>query len=99
MMGDIFGQLGNIQANVENAKAKLGDLRIAANSNCGRLSVVVDGNQKINDIHINENFDDNEELADVLCNTLNKALENSKNQMKSELEAATGGLLNGMPGL
>jgi DNA-binding protein YbaB len=99
MMGDIFGQLGNIKANVEEAKNKLGDLRIAANSNCGRLSVVVDGNQKINDIHIDTTFEDNEELADVLCNTLNKALENSKTQMKTELEAATGGLLNGMPGL
>lgn len=99
MMGDIFGNLGNIKASVDEAKTRLTAFRLDEKSNCGRITICVDGNQKVIDITIHENFEDQEELADTMCNTMNRALEKSKAKMTEELQNATGGLMGSLPGL
>lgn len=100
MFGDIFGNLEEQQKAVNE---KLATLRIEAEAGNGAVRVTADGNQKILNISINReglDWDDQEQVEDLVLEAVNRALDASKEKSEEEAQNLVKNILPpGMEGL
>lgn len=100
MFGDLFGNLEEQQKAVNE---KLATLRIEAEAGNGAVRVTADGNQKILNISINReglDWDDPEQVEDLVLEAVNRALEASKEKSEEEAQNLVKNILPpGMEGL
>ena len=86
MFGDLLGNLEGQQKAVEE---KLAQIRLEAEVGNGAVKVTADGNQKILNISINQeslNWDDKEQVEDLVLEAVNRALELSKQKAADEAQ-------------
>ncbi len=104
----MFGSLGNIanlvktakdfQANLAKVQAEMATRRYEAESGAGAVRATVDGGGTVVRIAIDPKaVSDLELLEDLLISAVNAAVGRSREAMKSEMSAMTGGL--NLPGL
>lgn len=100
MFGDLLGNLEGQQKAVEE---KLAQIRLEAEVGNGAVKVTADGNQKILNISINQeslNWDDKEQVEDLVLEAVNRALELSKQKAADEAQNLVKDILPpGMDGL
>lgn len=100
MFGDLLGNLEGQQKVVEE---KLAQIRLEAEVGNGAVKVTADGNQKILNISINQeslNWDDKEQVEDLVLEAVNRALELSKQKAADEAQNLVKDILPpGMDGL
>jgi len=99
MLDDIFGNVNEQQAQIEE---KLKKVEIIRQSQNGEIEIIVNGKKDIVDITINKDFDDKSELEDLLVLTLNSALseadELAAKEAQSLLDSMMPGGLSGLFG-
>ncbi len=100
MFGDLFGNLEEQQKAVSE---KLATLKLEAEAGNGAVKVTSDGNQKILNIHINKDaldWDDKEQVEDLVLEAINRVLELSKDKAAEEAQNLVKDILPpGMGGL
>ena len=100
MFGNIFGNLEEQQKAVAE---KLATVKIDAEAGNGAVKVTVDGNQKILNININPDaldWNDKEQVEDLVLEAINRALELSKEKASEEAQNLVKDILPpGMDGL
>ncbi len=102
----MFGDLFNIKEKIEKAKqevletkSRLDKVFIDKESPCGAISVRVTANKQIQEIEIKNAFDNNDELASILKQTLNEALKEAGEIQEIELKNAFTKHMPSIPGL
>jgi len=100
MFGNLFGNLEEQQKAVTE---KLATLKIDAEAGGGAVKVTVDGNQQVLNININKealDWDDKEQVEDLVLEAINRALELSKDKAAEEAQNLVKDILPpGMDGL
>lgn len=100
MFGNLFGNLEEQQKAVAE---KLATLKLEAEAGNGAVKVTSDGNQKILNIHINKDaldWDDKEQVEDLVLEAINRVLELSKDKAAEEAQNLVKDILPpGMDGL
>lgn len=85
MFGDLFG---NVQQQQEEMRRKLAEITVEAEVGDGAIVIKANANREILDISINKeklDWDDTEQLQDLLLTAINRVLE--KAQVKEQAEA------------
>lgn len=104
-MMDMMGMMGKVkemQAKMQEAQEKLGDITAEGEAGAGMVKATANGKKQILKIEIEKelvNPDDKEMLQDLIVGAVNKALENAEVKAKAELQNATEGMLPNIPGL
>ena len=91
-------KLQEMQQKVEETKARLDTITVEGKASNGKVTVIMNGNRKVNSISINEKLGgfDKEELEDLLIIATNDALEKAESVNESEMKAASAGMIPGM---
>ena len=99
-MFDIMGKIEEAKKNVEEAKKRLNNVLIDAESAQGKIKVTVTGNRALKTLTIDEDLMQNKEmLEDYLMIALNKALEEAGKMQEEELKRAAKDAMPNIPGL
>ncbi|MDO5509913.1 MAG: YbaB/EbfC family nucleoid-associated protein [Weeksellaceae bacterium] len=99
-MMKMMGQLQESQRKVEEAKNKMQQEYITEKSSDGSLEVTVSKAGRVKDVNIGQDLlQDNEQLADYLILTLNKALEKAQTAYDGELENIARSSMPKLPGM
>jgi DNA-binding YbaB/EbfC family protein len=104
-MMDMMGMMGKVkemQAKMQEAQNKLGDIVAEGEAGAGMVKALANGKKQILKVEIEKelvNPDDTEMLQDLIVAAVNKALENAETKAKTELQSATEGMLPNIPGL
>ncbi|MBL4625296.1 MAG: YbaB/EbfC family nucleoid-associated protein [Flavobacteriales bacterium] len=100
-MGDMMGKLNEMKKQVEETKARLGNITVEGTSAKGMIKVIANGNREIKDIEINPELfhADRKEVQDLLVLAVNDALAKAKNTEEVEMKGAASGILPNIPGL
>ena len=103
MMNDMMGMMGKIkevQEKTEATKQRLETVYIDEKSSDGLLEASISVAGKVKAIRIDDELlEDKEQLEDYLILTLNKALEQAKNNYDAELAAVAKEGMPDIPGL
>jgi len=97
-------QVEELQKKMLEAQQQLENETVSATVGGGMVTVTMNGHQKILSIKINpdalkESVDDPTMLEDLLMAAVNEAHERSQTMASQRMNAATGGLAAGLPGL
>ncbi len=102
-LGKLLKQAQKMQSDLTKTQEELKNKRVEAVVDAGSVRVVADGRQKIIDIMLDPGIihpANSRVIQQLLVEAVNKALENSKNLARQEMNKATGGLnLPNIPGL
>lgn len=104
-MFDFMGMMGKVkeaQAKIKEAQAKLVFLTAEGESGAGMVKVVVNGERKVLTIQMDESLltpQDKEMLSDLIVAATNKAMEAIDQKIKTEMKAATEGMIPSIPGM
>ncbi len=81
---------------MDAAKERLN--HVSVKGECQGITVVANGNKKIIEVVITQSLGnaDREELAELIVNATNKALENAESVFESEMRGMAGGLMGGL---
>ena len=100
MFGDLFG---NIEEQQKAVTEKLATIKIDAEAGNGAVRVTADGNQNILNININQDaldWNDKEQVEDLVLEAINRVLELSKERSAEEAQNLVKDILPpGMDGL
>lgn len=102
MLGDLFGKIQEAKKAMEESKQKLKEMEVEAHSDNGKVHITVSGDKRVKSIKIDDDFlkeTNNEILQDILCNTMNKVMDEAEKQGQKEIKEATKGILPNIPGL
>jgi len=102
MMGDLFSKLQEARGKIEEAKKKLNEIVIEAESEGGNIRISANANKMITRIEIDEAYSHSvsgEELGSALLATVNKALEEAARKGEIEMKKLTRDVLPNFPGL
>lgn len=98
MFNNLFGQLGELQKQMEETKANLNNITVTSESGDGKVKVSANGNRRITEIKIDSQWGkeaDAEELEDLIMVALNRALEKAEQASDREMKNAAKGYLPG----
>ncbi len=101
-MFDFLGKMNDIKSKMEETKNKLEQAEIHAISSNGKIQVTVNGNRKLLDVKVDDDFyahSSKDELIETLKEAINEAAIKSDVIMKEQMKNATAGLLPNIPGL
>lgn len=101
-MFDFLGKMNDIKSKMEETKNKLEQTEIHAISSNGKIQVTANGNRKILEIKIDDDFyahSSKTEMIETLKEAINEAASKSDVLMKDQMKNATAGLLPNIPGL
>lgn len=104
-MMDMMGMMGKVkemQAKMQEAQEKLGEITAEGDAGAGMVKVTANGKKQLVKIEIEKDIINSEEpeiLQDLIVAAVNKALENAEIKAKSQLQSATEGMLPNIPGL
>lgn len=104
-MFDFMGMMGKVkeaQAKIKEAQAKLVHLTAEGESGAGLVKVLVNGERKVLKIQMDDsllNPQDREMLTDLIVAATNKAMEAIEQKIKTEMKAATEGMIPSIPGM
>ena len=104
-MFDFMGMMGKVkeaQAKIKEAQAKLFHLTAEGESGAGLVKVLVNGERKVLKIQMDDsllNPQDKEMLTDLIVAATNKAMEAIEQKIKTEMKAATEGMIPSIPGM
>lgn len=104
-MFDFMGMMGKVkeaQAKIKEAQAKLVHLTAEGESGAGLVKVLVNGERKVLKIQMDDsllNPQDKEMLTDLIVAATNKAMEAIEQKIKTEMKAATEGMIPSIPGM
>ncbi len=96
----MFDKLNQAKQMAEGIKAKLDTITVSGEA--GGITVSATGNRKIKEVNIPENLLNSsakEELQDMLCVAINRALESAENVSESEMRSMMGSMMPGLGGL
>ena len=100
MFGDL---LGNMEEQQKAVQEKLANVKVEGEAGGGAVRVTADGNQKILNISINQDaldWNDREQVEDLVLEAVNRALEVSKEKAADEAQNLVKDILPpGMGGL
>ncbi|MBX3100947.1 MAG: YbaB/EbfC family nucleoid-associated protein [Bacteroidetes bacterium] len=97
---DLFGKMQLLQQQVEEARKKLGELRVEAEAGGGMVRVTASGARQILKIKLDDEvLQDREMMEDLICAAVNKALDQADQLAREEMARATSGLMPNMPGM
>ena len=100
MFGDL---LGNMEEQQKAVQEKLANAKVEGEAGSGAVRVSADGNQKILNISINQDaldWNDKEQVEDLVLEAVNRALEVSKEKAADEAQNLVKDILpTGMGGL
>ena len=97
-------QVEELQKKMYEAQQQLENEQVSATVGGGMVTVTMNGHQKILSIKIDpeaikEAADDATMLEDLIMAAVNDAHERSQTMAKQRMDAATGGLASGLPGM
>ena len=104
-MFDFMGMMGKVkeaQAKIKEAQARLVHLTAEGESGAGLVKVFVNGERKVLTIQMDDsllNPQDKEMLTDLIVAATNKAMEAIEQKIKTEMKAATEGMIPSIPGM
>ena len=103
-MNQLFQQVGQMQEQMQKAKAELANETVEATAGGGMVTVVANGAGEIRQIKIDPKAidpNDPEMLEDMILAAVNEAIRAAQNLMESKLGGLAGGALGGLglPGL
>ena len=101
-MFDMMGKVKEAQAKIKEAQAKLVHLTAEGESGAGLVKVLVNGERKVLKIQMDDsllNPQDKEMLTDLIVAATNKAMEAIEQKIKTEMKAATEGMIRSIPGM
>ncbi len=97
MFGDMMNKLQGMQQQIEEIKKRLETITVQGEAE--GIVVKINGNRKIQDISIPEDFmDDKEALEDLLITATNRAIELASNLNDTEMASSAKGILPNFPG-
>jgi DNA-binding protein YbaB len=102
MIGDLFSKLQEARERIEQAKEKLNDIIIEADSGKGEVIIKANANKALTSVEISDQFlasASREEIEDHLLRTVNKALEEAALKGEMEMKNITRDVLPNFPGL
>lgn len=88
-------QLQQMQAEMEETQAKLGEKEITTTAGGGAIEVTVNGNKELTKLVIDKDVvdpDDVEMLQDLVMAAVNEAMRQIEEMVESEMNKITGGL-------
>jgi nucleoid-associated protein EbfC len=100
-MQALLEQAQKMQEEMSKIKEEINEKTVTADAGGGMISVTMKGNNKIKQIKINKeavNPDDIEMLEDLIVAAVNKASDEVKNMVDSEM-SKYGGMIPNIPGL
>lgn len=104
-MMDMMGMMGKVkemQAKMQEAQDKLGDITAEGEAGAGMVKATANGKKQVLKIEIEKDLvkpEDAEMLQDLIVAAVNKALENAEIKAKAEIQNATQGMIPNIPGL
>lgn len=104
-MFDMMGMMGKVkemQAKMQEAQEKLGDITAEGEAGAGMVKATANGKKQILKIEVEKDLINPEEqdvLQDLIVAAVNKALENAEVKAKTELQGATEGMMPDIPGM
>jgi hypothetical protein len=104
-MFDMMGMMGKVkeaQAKIKEAQSKLHLITATAESGAGLVKVTVNGERKVLTIDMDESIlspKDKEMLSDLVVAATNIAMLAIEQKIKTEMKAATDGMIPNIPGM
>lgn len=102
-MFDMLGKLGQMKKAMEEVKSRLEHITVLGEAGEGHVKVTMNGNMKTTKVEIHDRLMDpsrKEELEELLEIANNRALNQARSVMESEMKAVGQGFLPpGFPGL
>ena len=99
-MADMFGMVEKMKREMEETKARLGDITVEGEAGGGMVKVTATATHRITKIQIDpELYKDPEMMEDLICAAVNKAMEQAAETSRAELAKVTGGMMPNIPGL
>ena len=102
MIGDLFSKLQEARQRIEEAKKRLNDIIVEADSGSGQIKINANANKMLTAVKISDQFlasATREELEAQLLLTVNKALEEAALKGEMEMKSITRDVLPNFPGL
>lgn len=104
-MFDMMGMMGKVkemQAKMQEAQEKLGDITAEGEAGAGMVKATANGKKQLLSIQIEPELLNKEEvdiLQDLIVAAANKALENAEAKAKEEMQKATSDMIPNIPGM
>jgi DNA-binding YbaB/EbfC family protein len=99
---ELMGKLKEMQEEMENARKRLEDLHVTAESGGGMVKVTATGNRKIIKIEVDpEIMDpaDKEIMEDLITAAVNKAMEEAETRARDEISKVSSDFMPNIPGM
>ena len=102
-MTKLLKQAQEVQKQIENVQQELSGLIINAESGGGMVSVKVNGQLEILELHIDTEAleEDKEMVEDLIISAMNKGIAKAQSESQDKMNAVTGGVVSGLkiPGM
>ncbi|MFM7824061.1 MAG: YbaB/EbfC family nucleoid-associated protein [Bacteroidota bacterium] len=101
-MFDMLGKMGQMKKAMEEVKSRLDHITVIGEAGEGQIRVTMTGNMKVKAVEIHERLMDparKEELEELTELAINRAIDQSRSIMETEMRAASQGMFPGFPGL
>lgn len=104
-MIDLMGMMGKVkeaQAKIKEAQSNLHLITATGESGAGLVKVTVNGERKVLTIEMDESLlspKDKEMLSDLVVAAINIAMQSIDQKIKTEMKAATDGMMPNIPGM
>lgn len=101
-MFDMLGKMGQMKKAMEDVKGRLDNITVIGEAGEGQIRVTMTGNMKVKAVEIHERMMDparKEELEELTELAINRAINQSRNIMETEMRAVGQGMFPGFPGL
>lgn len=101
-MFDMLGKMGQMKKAMEEVKARLDHITVIGEAGEGQVKVTITGNMKVKAVEIHERLMDTtrkEELEELTELAINRAIDQSRNIMETEMRVVGQGMFPGFPGL
>ncbi len=101
-MFDMMGKVKELQAKMQEAQDKLGDITAEGESGAGMVKAIANGKKEVLKIQIEQELikaDEAEILQDLIVAAVNKALANAEARAKDEMQKLTSDMLPNIPGM
>jgi DNA-binding YbaB/EbfC family protein len=101
-MFDLIGKMGQMKKAMEEVKSRMDHITVVGEAGEGHVKVTMNGNMKVTSIQIHDRLMEpsrKEELEELTELAMNRAVEQARNVMETEMRAVGQGLLPGFPGM
>lgn len=101
-MFDMLGKMGQMKKAMDDVKGRLNNLTVIGEAGEGQIKVTMNGNMKVKAVEIHERMMDpsrKEELEELTELAINRAIDQSRNVMETEMRVVGQGMFPGFPGM